>query len=179
VSWTSPATAVAGSAFTAAMWNTYLRDNLLATEVGIASAASQTFAGTGLNLLAARQVAEAAVATSQGTSSTTFTNLATVGPAVTVTTGDRALVILSSVMAHSVGAGICNMGFAVSGATTTTPGSTLVYMAALPNEQMTASVAELTLNLTPGSNTFTAKYASSGAAGTATFVNRAITVWPF
>ena len=63
--------------------------------------------------------ATATVATAQTTSSTSYTDLTTAGPAVTLTTGTKALVIVTSSM-EDIGASnqVSYMSYAVSGATT-------------------------------------------------------------
>jgi hypothetical protein len=103
--------------------------------------------------------ATAAVGISQATTSTSYTDLATAGPAVTVTTGTKALVI--------VGAEIYNgsnqnfyMGFAVSGANTLAAAdATALGLGGSNNSIVVASSrAVLVTGLTAGSNTFTAKY---------------------
>jgi len=63
--------------------------------------------------------AAATVATSQTTSSATYTDLATAGPAVTVTTGTKALVIVTTAFRDTGGTNnLAWMSYAVSGATT-------------------------------------------------------------
>ena len=121
----------------------------------------------------------ATVATSQTTTSGSYTDLATSGPAVTVTTGTKALVIVSCKI--NVGQeGTAFMSYAVSGATTVA-GSDAVALQK-QNDTTTsvedfirASSASL-VTLTAGSNTFTAKYRSGSGAKTATFASREIFV---
>jgi hypothetical protein len=120
----------------------------------------------------------AAVATSESTTSTTFTDLTTSGPAVTVTTGTKALVIIGSEMYQStVDRGIA-MGFAVSGATTISASdadSIGIYNG--ENDQVAVKCSgAFVVTLTAGSNTFTAKYKRRGASGTAVFNDRKIFV---
>jgi hypothetical protein len=43
VAWSAPLTALAGVTLTAAQWNTHVRDNLLATEIGLATPADGSF----------------------------------------------------------------------------------------------------------------------------------------
>ena len=115
------------------------------------------------------------VTTSQGTTSGSFTDLATVGPSVTITTGTKALVILTSYLQQPNG-WEAFMGYAVSGATTisaTTAKCLQMRMQNSGNANIQASMVD-SVTLTAGSNTFTAKYAS--ASGTATFQYREITV---
>lgn len=116
------------------------------------------------------------IATDQSTTSTTYGDLATVGPQVTITVG-------ASGMALAIwGAGIYNaaavkmMGIAVSGANTIAPSDSDGIRndnAAFIGKQQGH---KLFTGLTPGSTTFTAKYRT--AAGTANFFERILTVIP-
>ena len=123
--------------------------------------------------------ATATVATSQGTTSATYTDLATVGPEVTVTTGTKALVIVSGEMYDTTANGSPYMAFAVSGATTVAAADlyalTVGPVAATVPDAIGASRATLLTGLTAGSNVFTSKYRRANA-GTGTFANRTISV---
>lgn len=125
--------------------------------------------------------ATAAVATSQGTTSTSFTDLATTGPAVTVTIGDGgiALVILSDSQENSTAGQWAVMGFAASGANTISANDNAAIInanSATVTSLQGSSYCILLTGLTPGSTTFTAKYRATG--GTANFSNRRIAVIP-
>jgi len=125
--------------------------------------------------LALSGAATAYVGTLQSTTATTLTDLATVGPAVTVTIGasGMALVICSAVC-YATTDQSGSMNFAVSGATTIAAPASNVYV--LGQFAVGSSAATLVTGLTPGSNTFTAKYQASG--GTAYFEDRGIIVIP-
>jgi hypothetical protein len=121
------------------------------------------------------------VATSQTTTSTSYTDLATAGPAVTVTipSSGKALVTLTGSLTNNANAAQSNMGFAVSGATTQAASDTQALVVKSGGNQFILVQGSATFflsGLTPGSNTFTAKYRVS--AGTGTFVNRTIIVVP-
>lgn len=125
----------------------------------------------------------ATVATSQTTTSTSYTDLATSGPAVTVTIGANglALVIVSCNASNSTaGNSNTDMSFALSGANTASAppvaGGELKYASTAAGLGGTYSFSIILTGLTAGSTTFTAKYAVSG--GTGTFVNRWISVLP-
>lgn len=121
--------------------------------------------------------ATATVATSQTTTSTSFTDLATSGPAVTVTTGTKALVIFAAGCFNTLGAShVAAMGFAVSGATTVaaTLNNSVYLNQSTAAYGLSAAYAFILTGLTAGSNTFTAKYKVS--AGTGQFDNRVISV---
>jgi hypothetical protein len=116
--------------------------------------------------------AAAAVATNQGTTSTSYTDLATAGPAVTLTTGTKALIAITTSQEASLAGYNTYTGFAVSGATTIAADDTRGTR--LKTGAQVSTVYLLT-TLTAGSNTFTLKYkAESGS--TANFLNREIAV---
>ena len=118
--------------------------------------------------------ATATVATSQSTTSSTMTDLTTAGPAVTLTTGTKALVIITANIVNATAANYSYMGFAVSGATTVAAGTAQALWTVGTN-LIQASAGFLVTGLTAGSNTFTTKYRTE-VATTATFTNRSITV---
>jgi hypothetical protein len=116
----------------------------------------------------------ATVATSQSTSSTSYTDLTTAGPAVTVTTGTKALVIVSYLATDGVNVGQ-SMGYAVSGATTIAATDTTALFSQVNASFITNFSRASVVTLTAGSNTFTAKY-KVVSAGTRSFANRDIFV---
>lgn len=118
----------------------------------------------------------ASVNTQQTTTSTSYTDLATAGPAVTVTTGTRVLVILSSLMFNS-GANNTWMSVAVSGATTLAASDTNAMVLTGTSGATCSVIFELT-GLTAGSNTFTAKYRVTGGTGSYGAPGRHITIIP-
>ena len=121
--------------------------------------------------------ASATVATSQTTTSGSYTDLATAGPAVTLTTGTKVLVIISAFKYNSVSDGRVYMDFAISGATTrsATDATALAHWSTIANGPRIRSTSASFVTVTAGSNTFTAKY-KRDYDGTATFENRQITV---
>lgn len=150
-----PTVHAVGDILTAAQWNVVANDIIF-------------LAGT----------AFATVATSQSTTSTGYTDLATAGPAVTLTTGANALVTVTAAISNATGADNAYMGFAVSAGTTVAAAdaSSLqsLGMASLVGVQASATFGITGLNA--GSNTFTAKYRCN--AGTGEFANRTIIVQP-
>ncbi len=174
MTWTAPITFVAGSALTAAQLNAFIRDNQAEMATAKASTPGGYFISTGIGAIAERLCDSSAVLTSQTTTSTSFVNLTTTGPTVTVTTGTQALVHISARMSGSVDEMRCFMSFAVSGATTI---AAVTDYSATHKECFDGSATPSRIGalswvaLTAGSNTFTAKY-SQAAGGTATFSNR-------
>lgn len=120
----------------------------------------------------------AVVATAQATSSTSYVDLATVGPAVTKTIGTsgKALVIVTCFVFNGTAGALNFMGYAVSGATTLAASDdrALILHSQVVNGQGRHSAVHLQTGLTPGSNTFTAKYKVN--AGTGTYSNRSLIV---
>lgn len=170
-------TAVSSSVFTAAQFNTFVRDNLNETAPAKATTAGAHFAVSGTYEIAERISASGAVLTSETTTSTTYDDLATEGPAVSVETGAFAVVIVHGSMANTT-TGSARMSYEISGATSDAPADNRgVGVFGSANVNITASGVALHTNLTPGTNTFTAKYRVS--TGTGTFQSRRILVMPF
>ena len=114
----------------------------------------------------------AVVVTTQSTTSTSFTDLSTTGPAITLQTGTSVLITLGSNTYSSSANLRTQMGFALSGATTAAASDGPIAPAA--TQQVAASLS-FVVTVNAGSNTFTAKYRAIDG-GTASFQNRYITV---
>ena len=106
----------------------------------------------------------ALITTSQTTTSNLYTDLATVGPTVTLTTGTKALVSIA-VTTRSSSAAQSKMSFAISGATTVAATDNYCIGQAANLIYFFLGASFLVTGLSAGSNTFTSKYAS-GATGT-------------
>lgn len=176
MAWSTPLTAVANSALTAAQWNASVRDNLLETAPAKATVAGRVIVTSASNAIAERQVTQSNIVTSQSTSSTSFTDLTTVGPSVTVTTGTSALVWFAAQMQNSGTNAVTQCAVAISGATTQSPDATTdLYIDGLgAGQAIRASTVHLFTGLTPGSNTFKLQYRVG--SGTGTFYDRSIGV---
>lgn len=145
-----------GEIVTAALLNTHLRDNLV-------------------DLDARSNVATANVDASETRSSTSYGDLATVGPSVTMVTGTRALVIISANV-NSPTSGVAYMGVAVSGSSTVAASDQrALRYESVPIVGLSYMISFTTL--TPGSNTFTCKYRSS-SGNSMTWGNRVIAGYP-
>ena len=181
MAWSTNKTWSPGEDLTAALLNTYLRDQFDETAPAIATTAGRMIVTDGANSIAERVPDTATVATQEGTAATSFTDLTTAGPAVTATTGTRALVIVSCLLQSQYAGHLSYMGVAVSGASTAAPADShaLMYESGDPNDRLMASRVHLHTGLTAGSNTFTAKYKSGNGTSIATFSNRYIIVIPF
>lgn len=120
------------------------------------------------------------VATSQSTTSTSFTGLTTAG-AVTVTTGTKALVSISATFENAAGVNVLGlMGFAISGATTVAASDQYAHgfqfvATGGGNFQYRSGATFVVTGLTAGSNTFTTQF-RKGGGDTPGFANRTISV---
>jgi hypothetical protein len=173
MAWTTPLTAVSNAALTAAQWNASVRDDLLTTPAALATGANQWFVSSGANTVVARTPSFGnTVSTSQGTTSTSFVDLATVGPSLTTTIGAQAISLWGCQLANS-GAGSAYMSY--TGANVTANTSFAVQCSGTAPIQ--ASYTHFVTCATPGSTTFTCNYAAS--SGTATFQDRRFQLLPF
>ncbi len=120
----------------------------------------------------------ATVATSEGTASTSYTDLATGGPAVTVTTGTKIILTVGAGMSSATAGAACLMAAAVSGATTRAAGDAeaVDYQVYASTGEAAQSKRSYISGLTAGANVVTSKYKNARTGGTATFVNRVILV---
>lgn len=121
----------------------------------------------------------ATVAADQPTVNTTYVDLSTPGPSVTVTIGDHGMAILIlSCDTNNNGQNHDFMSFAASGANTiaATDAVAFRYSSWVASSPHQASRVKLLTGLAPGSTTFTAKYRTTGSTGN--FSNREITVIP-
>ena len=175
MAWTSPMTFTANSVLTAAQLNTHLRDNLNQTGPAKVTAAGQYLVSTGANTLAARSCDDEIVEDSETTTSTSYADLATTGPAITRTTGTTCLVTTTCELSNSNSGATSNATFAISGATTTAADD-IRRIKNTGTDALRMSV-QTYIAVTSGSNTFTMKYRVS--SGTGTFLARRIHVFPF
>lgn len=183
MAWSTPLTAVANTALTAAQWNASVRDNLLETAAAKSTGASGAyFVSGGTNVVVQRQMFDDIVDTSEGTTSTTFVALATPGPVVTVTTGALALINNTADITVSVGGQSGRMTFDVSGASSIAASDSRALRVTIASVAAAANIrasVQTQLAITPGSNIFTSLYRSSSGASTASFANRRMHVMSF
>ena len=174
-------TAVAGVVFAASNWNTYIRDNFNAIGVGVMNSGGNRYlAGTGVGSVAERDPSIATVTTGQSTTSTTYVNLATVGPSVSVTTGGKALICIASSVTNNTGGMGGRVAADLSGATTSAASDTnsLLFESGGALDAFQGTWTTVYTSLNSGTNTFAHKYRLVGT-GQATFGNRNMTVVPF
>jgi hypothetical protein len=156
MAWTDPSGHVyaTGEIVTAATLNTYVQANLVVLGASIA----------------------AQVVTSETTTSTSYTDLATSGPAVTIATSTAAWVSVGAQLANNTVGSRSEITAAVSGATTIAAGVAMAAIAQVSTANAVNGFNRGTLvALTAGSNVFTCKYRIV-TASTGTFASRNIFV---
>ncbi len=182
MAWTVPMTAVAGSVWTAAQYNTFVRDNLNELCPAKAQTPGGYFVTSATNQIVERTILQdVRNSPSDTTSSTSYGDLdASAGPQVTGTTGSMALIVVGGrIGPNSLAAGSVKMSWEISGASSVSASDN--WAAGVVGVGTTGvgytSRAYLQTGLTPGVNIFTAKYAVS--SGTGSFLYRSILVMPF
>lgn len=176
MAWSAPMTAVAGSVFTAAAFNQFIRDNLNECPAAKATTASGYFSVSDTNQVTQRVMLDNIVETAESTTNTSYGDLTTAGPTVTVTSGAFLLIHTTCDLVNNTAGQTARATFNVSGATTTTEND----IRALKNTStgnLRATVTTL-LGVTPGVNTVKMVYRTSGSS-TSTFANRRLIVMPY
>ncbi|MFD8226852.1 hypothetical protein ACFV16_22070 [Streptomyces massasporeus] len=178
MAWNAPMTAIAGSVFTAAQFNQFVRDNLAETAPSKAATPGGYFVTTATNQIAERIGVPSTNLTQDTTTATSYGDLdATSGPSVTVTTGNCALVIISTAL-HNSGTSSSRMSYEVSGASSIAPADNRgIGTYGVAGSGVVCGNVIFHNDLTAGSNTFTARYRVAG--GTGTFQSRRLSVLPF
>ncbi|MQB01473.1 MAG: hypothetical protein GEU78_14470 [Actinobacteria bacterium] len=124
----------------------------------------------------------ARVAGLEGTTSETFTDLATVGPEVSVEIGSsgKCVVHIRADMRNTLAGGGCVMSFEGIGPTSVAPitNRAVAATSSAANDQYWSGGSELLTGLIPGLYVFRAKYRRFAAGGTANFAARTIIVTP-
>lgn len=168
---------MAGGVFSAALFNQYIRDNLLETAPALATQVSSWFPADAVNSLAERTPVQDNDVGASTTTSTAYGNLADgLSTTVTVATGNRALVSIYANFSNSVNGNRTWVGYEVSGASTVAASDTNAIDHSF-NGGMRWGASFLVTGLTQGSNTFTLRYRVT--AGTGTYSIRRLAVIPF
>lgn len=182
MAWTAPITWIDGAVLTAAQLNTNLRDNFLeqipAKSTHNGGAGGGYFTIDSPHKLVERGFAHHEISTSQTTASTSYTDLATVGPTVSVVTGTRAWILYNAEVASATQGKHGRVTIEISGATVKAPDdgfSTIDFSDT--NCFSTKGSWVYVDDLNPGLNIFTMKYAGT-EANTVTFLNRRLHVFP-
>lgn len=155
-----------------------LKSGVINTASAVTTASIAAAAVTASKL--ATGATAALIATSENTASTSYVDLATVGPSVTVTIGSNglALVTVGCIASNNTIQKALFMGFVVSGANTLAASNpnALYQQTTIAGGSFSGSKVILLSGLNAGSTTFKAQYAVE--AGTGTFSSRQIAVVP-
>jgi hypothetical protein len=166
-----PVLAVANNPLLDTQWNA-LRDDILITPAGLATTAGQVFVSTAANAIAARTPTQTTVGASESTASSTYVDLTTAGPSVTVTTGATALaVIYCDMFSSSTFKGFIGIG--INGATATDANA----ISHADSQDIRVTGLIWITGLTPGSNVFKLQYKTNG--GTETWLDRRLLILPW
>ena len=120
----------------------------------------------------------AAVATSQATTSTSYTDLATAGPAVTVVVGASGVAIVTVTSQISTSSDTGYASVALSSGNTLAAADDNAFVSKISTGVAQGTTTTVLTGLTPGSTIFTMKYKCAGGVSTS-FLNRKIAVVTF
>lgn len=202
MAWTAPRTWSAGEVVTAALLNEQIRDNFNETMCAKArtpggffttdfadnpntdddpgNSGNENVATIKERVCAAERIETAEDLDTATVGAGVFTDLTTVGPTVTVETGQQALIFMSCMMQNTGTSSQSLMSWNISGATNRVtyfdPISLMQDGAQQAGAPWNFSQADHMRGLTPGVNTFTCKYRAG--SGKATFSNRFLGVFP-
>lgn len=182
--WTAPMTAVDGNIFKASEFNTHIRDNLMETGPALNLASGGFFSVTGLNSISASfpQNEFITSGSDQTTTSTSYTDLATVGPTISnITVGGFVFISLGAKIFNSTSGNMTRMSVELTadplsgGVGQSASDAWSVGQSRGVPYQLGGSFVIIVAS--PGTYTFTAKYKVAG--GTGNFNNRSLFVFPF
>lgn len=182
MAWSAPLTAVANATLTSAQWNASVRDNLNATENGIAADSGSYFVTTAANAIATRKPAQSFYWPAESYTSGTYGALKH-GTSVGLNTGTEALCMWSAGIGNDTAAALSIVSASVSGATTVAASDAWciqvdgVDAATATDNMQCFGMFHYFTGLTPGINQFTMQFRVG--SGTGWFQNRCITVIPF
>jgi hypothetical protein len=182
MTWTAPLTVADGDLYSASQYNKYIRDNLLETAPAKAATNNYWFAASGTNAIAQRGIIAARVTASEQTTSTTYGDLTTFGPSVTLTTGKSAFVFINARMNNPVYNGRASTAsFSISGSTTWPADDQFsISSGGVVNGQSQRFGAVHHVGwLAAGTNTFTMKYKTQAGYPPSQFEKREIIVMSF
>lgn len=183
MAWTAPMTATTNQTFTAAQWNTHVRDNFAETEAAKASTRGRYLVSNGNNALREFSWFTNYNTNVRSSTSTSYTDLSGgTGPQVGLSTSSAVLVFFSVSMGNETSNQQCWASVAVTGASTVAAADTWALMtdgvssASSTDNQVRMSGFHRFTGLTVGHNVFTVRYRVTG--GTGWFGQRAIQVMP-
>lgn len=177
--WTAPMTAVDNDVFTAAQFNTHVRDNLLETMPGKSTTVGSYFVSDAANAISERFSYTETIPTSESIAASEFYgDLTTIGPTITDMTGGATFFLfLGAEMIGSAAGTFSLMGFDITGDAVVAADDILAVGAAGTGTRQLSHVFRIAPGTAGGTYTITAKYRST--SGTSTFANRWLSVLNF
>lgn len=182
MAWTTPMTAVANAPLTSATFNAQIRDNMRCQAPYLTGTAGDVYVVQSANTIVSRTIQYAEVLTKQTTSSTSFVDLATPGPSITVDMvyGQQAMVWVSAELDNTTADAQSVAAVDVSGASTysaTSQRCAVIRDGNAANSPCQYMASYLFDPLTRGGSlTFEVQYRVG--SGTGSFANRRLMVWP-
>ncbi len=181
MAWTAPMTAVAGTVFTAAQWNSSVRNNLNACAPAIATTGARWLVSDGFNSVAERDPQVLMISTTQFTSSSAYGDLATLGPSITTTTSSKVMITIGAHINANTAQSGGKVSVEVSGATSLAASDANCFFGTAPLGLAPFKGTWTTLfdeHMVAGENTFTLKY-KVVEGGTCYFQHRLLVVVSF
>lgn len=160
-------TAVAGSVFTAAQFNLFVRDNFLETAPAKATGPNGFIITDDVNSVVQRSMGTSFVDAAFNTTSTTY-DIATDGngPFVAAFTGTQALVWLTMQASNNTAGQACKMSLSNVGTTVPGDSSAITIVSPVANNAARATIMHHVLGMSVGLHTFEAVYRVTGGTGT-------------
>lgn len=178
MAWSVPPTFAGNSALTAADLNTTLRDCMNETMPAKATIPGSYFVTSATNTIVQRTIKQATVSATETRTLTSFGDLTTVGPSVTVTTGTKAMFVVTAQISNSTVGAYSIVSYSATGATSISASDEWALLLKNAGSTQNMAVSHVSFQtLTAGSHTVTMKYRVT--SGTGTFLRRRLIVIPF
>jgi len=174
MAWTSPMTFASNTVLASSDLNIYLRDNMLEMSPAKSKTPGSLLISDSPNSIQERTPTSDFISVSDTYASTSYGDMTSIGPTVTVECGTSVFVFLYANMLTTATAAW--MSYAVSGDTIAAASNIWAINLNRAGGQRSGG-AIMHTGLTPGTNTFTAKYQITGS-GISTYSNRRMAVLP-
>lgn len=180
MAWVAPMTATTGNVHTAAEFNVYWRDNLLASEASAATAPGRLLVSSAAHTLVERIPSVAYTGGFDSTTSTSYVGL-TDPTEVNADTGQWAMLMIGGQLSSDGPATGSRMSVAISGATTlaAADGQSFYAESANLNDSFQGTYSTVYSPLTAGFQQFGLRYKCQLGGTTSTFGHRLLAVLPF
>lgn len=179
MTWIAPITVATNDILSAAQYNVSVRDNLLETAPAKATGSGNMFSVSANNQIGERDVNSSYLDVSEQTVSTSYADLDTTGPSVTVDCA-VAIVLFSARMRNVNGDGKgAYASVAGSGSTVFSASDAIgISVSGIAANNPMRIGGQFAVALTPGSNTFTMKYRCQVGYAPCQFEQRELVVIP-